>query len=711
MLVLVLTMLCQSRGSPMLHIFMPPWNATDETFRSKSGGMDGVEWLPGPNILSYGTDPATSVHSMLEGIDMVKSEDDHGNHYIRFNFTNNLRTLQHRQTVLSQTLEYKLGRQDPSGLKQGKDALEQLLGFKDKGYQPMKPLNSQVQLLVPTYVKNGNNSSIGEYMTRQIIPMHVKNLLPEGKDDKDAALEVSDIISITFYKDHAYIVDTENNRVLKVRPGEERGEIFFGGKGSGSGLDQLNYPQAITFYKENAYIVDKSNHRVLKVRPGEERGEIFFGGKGQGSGLDQLNYPQAITFYKENAYIVDKSNHRVLKVRPGEERGEIFFGGKGSGSGLDQLKYPFGITFYNENAYIVDRLTFLGYGNNRVLKVRPGKETGEIFFGGKGKGSGLDQLNRPEAITFYKEEAYIVDKGNSRVLKVRPGEKRGEIFFGGKGNGSGLHQLKSPQAITFYQDDAYIVDTENNRVLKVRPGEERGEIFFGGKGYGSGLHQLKSPQAITFYQDEAYIVDSYNDRVLKVRPGEERGEIFFGGNGKGSGLASSAAITFYKEEAYIVDGGRYGNNRVLKVRPGEETGEIFFGGNGKGSGLDQLKYPGGIAFYKEEAYIVDGGRYGNNRVLKVRPGEETGEIFFGGKGSGSGLDQLKYPGGIAFYKEEAYIVDSGNHRVLKVRPGEETGEIFFGGNGKGSGLDQLKYPEAITFYKDNAQGEAWREER
>ena len=98
--------------------------------------MNGVEWLPGPNILSYGTDPATSVHSMLEGIDMVKSEDDHGNHYIRFNFTNNLRTLQHRQTVLSQTLEYKLGRQDASGLKKGKEALEQLLGFKDKGYQP-----------------------------------------------------------------------------------------------------------------------------------------------------------------------------------------------------------------------------------------------------------------------------------------------------------------------------------------------------------------------------------------------------------------------------------------------------------------------------------------------------------------------------------------------------------------------------------------------
>ena len=51
--------------------------------------------------------------------------------------------------------------------------------------------------------------------------------------------------------------------------------------------------------------------------------------------------------------------------------------------------------------------------------------------------------------------------------KVRPGEKRGEIFFGGKGYGSGLDQLKSPQAITFYKDKAYIVDTANSRVLVV----------------------------------------------------------------------------------------------------------------------------------------------------------------------------------------------------------------------------------------------------
>ena len=93
-----------------------------------------------------------------------------------------------------------------------------------------------------------------------------------------------------------------------MRPGEEIGEIFFGGKGSGSGfygkgygsgLDQLHYPAAITFYKEEAYIVDKLNDRVLKVKSGEERGEIFFGGKGHGSGLDQLKYPLAITFYKE----------------------------------------------------------------------------------------------------------------------------------------------------------------------------------------------------------------------------------------------------------------------------------------------------------------------------------------------------------------------------------------------------------------------------
>ena len=105
-LALMLTLLCQSLGSPTLHVFMPPWNASDEVFRSKFGGRDGVEWLPGPNILSYGTDPATSVHSMLEGMDMVKSE--RGDHYIRLNFTNEQKKIEHRHAVLAQTLEYKI---------------------------------------------------------------------------------------------------------------------------------------------------------------------------------------------------------------------------------------------------------------------------------------------------------------------------------------------------------------------------------------------------------------------------------------------------------------------------------------------------------------------------------------------------------------------------------------------------------------------------
>ena len=157
-LALVLALLCQSLGSPTLHFFMPPWTASDEIFRSKFGGIDGVEWLPGPNILFYGTDPATSVRSMLEGMDMVKSE--RGDDYIRLNFTNanKPRTLEHRHTVLAQTLQYKLGKQDPSGVKKGKEALDQLLSFKAKGYKPIQPLGSQVQLPVPTYTESGSTS-------------------------------------------------------------------------------------------------------------------------------------------------------------------------------------------------------------------------------------------------------------------------------------------------------------------------------------------------------------------------------------------------------------------------------------------------------------------------------------------------------------------------------------------------------------------------
>ena len=49
-----------------------------------------------------------------------------------------------------------------------------------------------------------------------------------------------------------------------------------------------------------------------------------------------------IAFFEGNAYIVDKNNHRILKFSPGSSEGEVFFGGKGSGFDLDQLDHPSG---------------------------------------------------------------------------------------------------------------------------------------------------------------------------------------------------------------------------------------------------------------------------------------------------------------------------------------------------------------------------------
>jgi len=161
-------------------------------------------------------------------------------------------------------LEYKLGNQDPSAVKKGKEALDQLLSFKAKGYKPIQRLDSQVQLLVPTYTESGSSAPIGEYVTRQMVPMQVRSLLPPSKDILDLD-QLSSPQAIEFYEEHAYIVDRRNDRILKVRPGEEKGEIFFGGKGQGSGLDQLGSPHGITFYNEEAYIVDSSNNRILVV--------------------------------------------------------------------------------------------------------------------------------------------------------------------------------------------------------------------------------------------------------------------------------------------------------------------------------------------------------------------------------------------------------------------------------------------------------------
>ncbi|CAE7676416.1 trim71 [Symbiodinium sp. CCMP2456] len=665
---------------PWLHLFAPPFETNAKVVRNSISAPHGVDWSPGPNMLSFGLDPATAVHSMLDAADFVyyvngSNGSSEKQMALRLKFTNDVEVLRHRRRVLQTFLDHPetCGRCNKTSIELGKVALRQLLAFKEKGYVPSKPLNSTVELLVPVRLGKGTESTpLAEFLARQVSRVDMATVFGGEPGPNDYSRPVS----VQFFEGFAYIVDERNHRVLKVKPGEAKAEIFFGGRGAGDSLDQLAaYPSGITFFEGHAYIADQGNHRILKVKPGNTRGEVFFGGPGLGDDLDHLESPSGITFFDGHAYIADEGNNRILKVKPGNTTGEVFFGGQGRGDDLDHLESPSGITFFDGHAYIADQ------GNNRILKVKKGNTRGKLFFGGQGRGDDLDQLDRPSGITFFDGHAYIADKFNERILKVKPGNTTGEVFFY-------LGSINWPSGITFFEGHAYIAD--KFRILKVQPGNNRtGEVFFGEQRYGNDLDQLRTASGITFFEGHAYIADKFNHRILKVKPGNTTGELFFGGE-------YLSGITFFEGRAYIAD---EFNHRILKVKPGNTTGEVFFGGQGRGDDLDQLSSPSGITFFEGHAYIAD--KF-NDRILKVKPGNTRGEVFFGGQGRGDDLDQLSSPSGITFFEGHAYIADNFNERILKVKPGNTRGEVFFGGQGRGDDLDQLSSPSGITFFEGHA---------
>ncbi|CAF4270430.1 unnamed protein product, partial [Adineta steineri] len=156
------------------------------------------------------------------------------------------------------------------------------------------------------------------------------------------------------------------------------------------------------------------------------------------------------------------------------------------------------------------------------------------------------------------------------------------------------------------------------------------------------------------------------------------------------------------------------------------------GGNGPGNKLKQLNQPRG--FYidedSENIYIAD---FRNNRIVRWKFGEDTGEIVAGGG------DSLSFPRDVIFDKQnesliicdwfnrrlirwflqnnqaietlisdfpcwclamhndgDLYISDFQEHQIRRLQQGDREVTIVAGGNGQGKKLNQLNGPKYIV---------------
>ncbi len=184
-----------------------------------------------------------------------------------------------------------------------------------------------------------------------------------------------------------FIVDTNNNRVLRVTPNGATTQTVAGngtagdfGDGGAAPLAQLNQPGACALDTAgNLYIADSLSHRIRKVTPAgvistvAGTGLAGFSGDGGPATAAQLNAPAGLTVEDDgNLFVSDTNNQRIRQVTPDGAirtiagQGTAGFSGDGGAAPSAQLSAPAGLALDGAgNIYVADS------GNQRVRRLVP----------------------------------------------------------------------------------------------------------------------------------------------------------------------------------------------------------------------------------------------------------------------------------------------------------------------------------------------------
>ena len=269
--------------------------------------------------------------------------------------------------------------------------------------------------------------------------------------------------------DTLYIADTDNNRVVVIRPNSTTAVRIIGSVGNAS--HQFNQPRDIFVTNTSIHILDASNYRVQKWSRNGSNGTTVAGiTRVVGSPASNNTFAYSYGIYVdifEFLYVSDGENHRVLRFPPGSTSGTsgVVVAGTGtSASGPSDLSYPFGI-FVDQarSIYIADT------DNHRIQLWIHGVCAGVTVAGTGTAGATASQLYNPVAVIVDSNQVmYIVDQGNNRIHRWAVGDCAGRCLAGcTQMSGTAVDQLDFPTGVDFDSQGAlYVSDGGNNRVQK-----------------------------------------------------------------------------------------------------------------------------------------------------------------------------------------------------------------------------------------------------
>jgi sugar lactone lactonase YvrE len=274
------------------------------------------------------------------------------------------------------------------------------------------------------------------------------------------------------------------------------------------------------------------------------------GGNRQGNKFNQFNGPAGLYVDDdETIYVADCNNHRVMQWKYGAKRGTIAAGGRMKGDGTHQLNRPYDVILDKKN----DSLIISDNGNSRVVRWSRRNHTtsGEVLVSNVScTGLTMDENGL----------LYVADQDKHEVRRYEIGDTKGTLVAGGNGKGSRLDQLHEPWYIFLDQDHSlYISDWGNHRVMKWRRGATQGIVVAGGNGLGNSFEHLHSPDGVVVDQlGTVYVADSRNDRVMSWQREATHGKVIIGRHR----ISCPVGLSFDRHSnLYIVD---WGNHRVQR---------------------------------------------------------------------------------------------------------------------------------------------------